>query len=100
MAMHPWVTNVVMPIFALTNAGVRRGTDRSTGGGLVIVGTAVALVAGKPLGVVGELGHGAGWAGAPCSGRFVGGLPVGMVAASVLPCRSSSQCSPSPVKSC
>jgi NhaA family Na+:H+ antiporter len=71
MAMHPWVTNVVMPIFALTNAGVSlRGTDLSTGGGLVMVGTAVALVAGKPLGFVGASSR-CGWAGAPCSGRFV-----------------------------
>jgi NhaA family Na+:H+ antiporter len=71
-----------MPIFALTNAGVSlRGTDLSTGGGLVMVGTAVALVAGKPRGVVGELGHGAAglerrapgvsW-GSPC--RHGGGI--------------------------
>ena len=54
MAMHPWVAYGVMPIFALANAGVGlRATDLSAGSGLVMVGTALALVAGKPLGVVG-----------------------------------------------
>jgi NhaA family Na+:H+ antiporter len=54
MAMHPWVAYGVMPIFALANAGVGlRATDLPAGSGLVMVGTALALVAGKPLGVVG-----------------------------------------------
>ena len=54
MAMHPWVAYGVMPIFALANAGVSlTGTDLSAGGHLVMMGTALALVAGKPLGVVG-----------------------------------------------
>jgi NhaA family Na+:H+ antiporter len=54
MAMHPWVAYGVMPIFALANAGVSlTGADLSTGGHLVMMGTALALVAGKPLGVVG-----------------------------------------------
>jgi NhaA family Na+:H+ antiporter len=54
MAMHPWVAYGVMPIFALANAGVSlTGADLSAGGHLVMIGTALALVAGKPLGVVG-----------------------------------------------
>ncbi|RZL07951.1 MAG: Na+/H+ antiporter NhaA [Rubrivivax sp.] len=55
MALHPWVAYCVMPLFALANAGVSLG-----GGGLdsppaaqsVMLGTMVALFAGKPLGVV------------------------------------------------
>jgi NhaA family Na+:H+ antiporter len=43
-----------MPIFALANAGVSlTGADLSAGGHFVMVGTALALVVGKPLGVVG-----------------------------------------------
>jgi NhaA family Na+:H+ antiporter len=54
MAMHPWVAFGVMPIFALANAGVTlTGTDFSTSVDYVMLGTAVALVVGKPLGIVG-----------------------------------------------
>jgi Na+:H+ antiporter, NhaA family len=54
IAMHPWVAYGVMPIFALANAGVSlTGADLSAGGHFVMVGTALALVVGKPLGVVG-----------------------------------------------
>lgn len=54
-ALHPWVAYGVMPLFALANAGVSlEGVDLSTGGAqLVMVGVGLALVAGKPLGVVG-----------------------------------------------
>ncbi|TPQ35364.1 Na+/H+ antiporter NhaA [Bradyrhizobium guangdongense] len=54
MAMHPWVAYGVMPLFALANAGVElTGAGPPAGGHLVMVGTALALVAGKPIGVVG-----------------------------------------------
>jgi NhaA family Na+:H+ antiporter len=54
MAMHPWVAFGIMPIFALANAGVTlTGTDFSTSAHYVMLGTAAALVAGKPLGIVG-----------------------------------------------
>jgi NhaA family Na+:H+ antiporter len=54
MAMHPWVAYVVMPIFALANAGVSlTGIDHSAAAQFVMLGTAIALVAGKPLGIVG-----------------------------------------------
>jgi NhaA family Na+:H+ antiporter len=53
MAMHPWVAYIVMPVFALANAGVSlTGTDLAAGHS-VMLGTAVALVAGKPLGIIG-----------------------------------------------
>jgi NhaA family Na+:H+ antiporter len=52
--LHPWVAFVVMPVFALANAGVPlAGAD--LGDGLahqVFLGVAVALVLGKPLGIV------------------------------------------------
>ncbi|MGY8632513.1 Na+/H+ antiporter NhaA [Bradyrhizobium sp. 14AA] len=54
MAMHPWVAYGIMPIFALANAGVSlTGADLSASAHVVMLGTAVALVAGKPLGIIG-----------------------------------------------
>jgi NhaA family Na+:H+ antiporter len=54
MAMHPWVAYGIMPIFALANAGVSlTGAEFSAGAHFVMLGTALALVVGKPLGVVG-----------------------------------------------
>lgn len=54
-ALHPWVAYGVMPLFALANAGVSLGgIDLFSGGAqFVVLGVGVALVAGKPLGVVG-----------------------------------------------
>ncbi|MGM4961698.1 Na+/H+ antiporter NhaA (plasmid) [Bradyrhizobium barranii] len=84
MAMHPWVAYGVMPIFALANAGVSlTGTDLSAGGHLVMMGTALALVAGKPLGVVGatwvavrmgwcRLAPGVSWGGVCLVGLLAG----------------------------
>lgn len=55
LALHPWVAFLVMPLFALANAGVSlEGIGASAEGPLhVIVGIALALVIGKPLGIVG-----------------------------------------------
>ncbi|UFW91966.1 Na+/H+ antiporter NhaA (plasmid) [Bradyrhizobium barranii] len=84
MAMHPWVAYGVMPIFALANAGVSlTGADLSAGGHLVMMGTALALVAGKPLGVVGatwvavrlgwcRLAPGVSWGGVSLVGLLAG----------------------------
>jgi NhaA family Na+:H+ antiporter len=54
-ALHPWVAYGVMPLFALANAGVSlTGADFTSGGAqLVMLGVGLALVAGKPLGVIG-----------------------------------------------
>lgn len=54
-ALHPWVAFGIMPIFALANAGVTvGGVDLSAGrANFVMFGVALALVAGKPLGIVG-----------------------------------------------
>ncbi|MGQ3674045.1 Na+/H+ antiporter NhaA [Xanthobacter sp. TB0139] len=55
MALHPWVAYGIMPLFALANAGVTLdGIDLSNAGPQwVMAGVAIALVLGKPLGIVG-----------------------------------------------
>ena len=52
--LHPWVAYGIMPVFALANAGVSlSGVDLSAEGPQwVMIAVAVALVAGKPLGIV------------------------------------------------
>jgi NhaA family Na+:H+ antiporter len=52
--LHPWVAYGVMPLFALANAGIGLGgVDTSViEVQRVVVGVAVALVLGKPLGVI------------------------------------------------
>lgn len=52
-ALHPWVAFVIMPLFALANAGVSFGGVDLGGAGLLTVvgGVAMALVIGKPVGV-------------------------------------------------
>lgn len=52
--LHPWVAFGIMPIFALANAGVQfGGVDLSASApATVAIGVMVALVLGKPLGVV------------------------------------------------
>ncbi len=50
--LHPWVAFGIMPLFALANSGVDlRGLDASQLTGRVAVGTAVALLGGKLLGI-------------------------------------------------
>jgi len=53
-ALHPWVAYCVMPLFALANAGVTLdGIDLAAGGTQwVLAGVVLALVIGKPVGVV------------------------------------------------
>lgn len=52
-ALHPWVTVVVMPVFALANAGIRLDTDI---GAMLInpvaLGIILGLLVGKPVGIV------------------------------------------------
>ncbi|MDP8957548.1 MAG: Na+/H+ antiporter NhaA [Actinomycetota bacterium] len=52
--LHPWTSYVVIPLFALANAGVRfdLGTIGEAAASPVALGTAVGLVVGKPLGIV------------------------------------------------
>jgi NhaA family Na+:H+ antiporter len=49
--LHPWSAMVVLPLFALANAGIAF-TGVPSGDARIAVGVAVALVAGKPLGVL------------------------------------------------
>jgi NhaA family Na+:H+ antiporter len=52
-ALHPWVSYAIMPIFALANAGVNvGGLSLSGSGAQVSLAVVVALLLGKPLGVV------------------------------------------------
>jgi NhaA family Na+:H+ antiporter len=51
-ALHPWVAFVVMPIFALANAGVALGGASFSGDYLwLFVGIVAGLALGKPLGI-------------------------------------------------
>ncbi len=69
-ALHPLVDYVIMPIFALANAGVvLSGNLGAVLTGPVALGTAFGLVVGKPVGIVLSV-----WALA----RLSGGLPDGM----------------------
>jgi NhaA family Na+:H+ antiporter len=53
-ALHPWVAYAIMPLFALANAGVGFASSELSGGAqFVTLGVALALCAGKPVGVVG-----------------------------------------------
>ncbi|MFT4103126.1 MAG: Na+/H+ antiporter NhaA [Burkholderiaceae bacterium] len=85
MALHPWVAYGIMPVFALANAGVGMGgIDLSAAGPRWVIGSvALALVAGKPLGVVGvswaavrlgwcRLPPGVSWAGIWLIGLLAG----------------------------
>jgi NhaA family Na+:H+ antiporter len=50
--LHPWVSFLIMPVFALANAGVRVvGGGQLLGDASVILGIALGLVVGKPLGI-------------------------------------------------
>jgi len=83
-ALHPWVAFAIMPIFALANAGVTvGGVDLSAGpASLVMWGVAVALVVGKPLGIVGItwLTVRAGWCRLPPGVSWGGIWLIGLLA--------------------
>ncbi|MBA3459539.1 MAG: Na+/H+ antiporter NhaA [Deltaproteobacteria bacterium] len=50
--LHPWVAFVVMPVFALANAGVVLGGASISGDGLwLFIGIVAGLAVGKPLGI-------------------------------------------------
>src|SRR5262245_53837145 len=84
--LHPWVAYGIMPLFALANAGVSpTGVDFSAGGAhFVTLAVGIALVAGKPLGVVGAtwLAVGLGWCrlapGVSWGGVYLVGLLAGI----------------------
>lgn len=51
-ALQPWVGFVVMPLFALANAGVDLHGDALAGAHPVALGVVLGLVAGKPVGIL------------------------------------------------
>jgi NhaA family Na+:H+ antiporter len=63
--LHPWVAFVIMPLFALANAGVP--IEPSAFGQPVALAVAAGLILGKPLGIVlfSWLAVRAGWASLP-----------------------------------
>src|SRR5258705_13328666 len=77
-------TTGIMPLFALANAGVSvTGVDLSAGIQFVTLGVGFALVAGKPIGVIGatwlavrmgwcRLAAGVSWGGVCLVGRLAG----------------------------
>jgi len=71
-ALHPWTSYVIVPIFALANAGIALSADAVSEPSTVLTGVAVALVVGKLVGVtafswlavrlgLGRLPDGASW---------------------------------------
>jgi len=82
-ALHGWVAFAIMPVFALANAGVRFDTARLSGdGATVLLGAAVGLAVGKPIGVIGLswLAVRARVAVLPAGVRWSGILVMGLVA--------------------
>ncbi|KRB98791.1 sodium:proton antiporter [Hydrogenophaga sp. Root209] len=84
MALHPWVAFGVMPLFALANAGVTlEGVDLSPDSAqTVTVGVLLALVLGKPLGVITAswLAVRLGWCRLPPDVTWSGVCLVGLLA--------------------
>lgn len=82
--LHPWVAYGVMPLFALANAGVALdGAGESSAGPKVItVAVSLALLVGKPLGVVGTswLVVRLGWCRLPIDLSWRGVWLMGMLA--------------------
>lgn len=85
-ALHPWVSYGIMPLFALANAGVSLGgTDLGATSQMhVLLGVALALAVGKPLGIfgiawltvkfrLGRLPEGVSWGGVVLVG-LLGGI--------------------------
>jgi NhaA family Na+:H+ antiporter len=69
--LHPWTSFVIVPLFAVANAGVRLPAPGDIGelSAPVALGVALGLIAGKPLGIVGAV---------MLAGRMrLAGLPAG-----------------------
>jgi Na+:H+ antiporter, NhaA family len=50
--LHPWTSFVIVPLFALANAGVEFRGDALTDPSAVFLGVFLGLVVGKPVGIV------------------------------------------------
>ena len=71
-ALHPWTSYVIVPLFALANAGIELTADAFADPSAVFVGVTAGLVVGKVVGIaafswltvklgLGRLPAGAGW---------------------------------------
>jgi NhaA family Na+:H+ antiporter len=83
LALHPWVAFGIMPAFALANAGIpiQSAGLGSDGALTVLTGVLVALVVGKPLGIVlgSWLAVRAGWCALPAGLSWSGVWLVGVL---------------------
>jgi NhaA family Na+:H+ antiporter len=82
-ALHPWVTFLIMPIFALSNTGVLLGNNVLSGiNSPAGLGIALGLVLGKPLGILlfSWLAYKIGIASLPENTQWVHILGVGLLA--------------------
>jgi NhaA family Na+:H+ antiporter len=79
--LHPWIAFLVMPLFALANAGIRiAGIDLDAPAlRMLVIAVSVGLVVGKPLGIVTTawLAVRLGWCALPPGVRLSGVLVVG-----------------------
>ncbi|RTZ44560.1 Na+/H+ antiporter NhaA [Candidimonas sp. SYP-B2681] len=84
MALHPWVAYGIMPLFALANAGVSlEGVDlNSSGAQSVVWGIVLALVVGKPAGLLSAswIAVRMGWCRLPPGVTWSGLILVGLLA--------------------
>jgi NhaA family Na+:H+ antiporter len=84
MSLHSWVAYGVMPLFALANAGVTlQGVDMEIAGSkTVMFGVIMALVVGKPLGIIVSswLVVRLGWCRLPPDVTWAGVCLVGLLA--------------------
>ncbi len=82
--LHPWVAYLIMPLFALANAGVNMGSvDLSVPGATaVLLGVGLGLAVGKPLGVMlfAWIGVKLGWCTLPRGLSWSSILIIGVVA--------------------
>jgi NhaA family Na+:H+ antiporter len=82
--LSPWTSFVIIPIFALANAGVRLNGDAisAAAGSLVTLGILIGLVVGKPIGiyVFSSFALKAGWVSLPPGLRSIHLLGGGVVA--------------------
>ena len=81
-ALHPWVAYAILPVFAFANAGLALGGLKASDLVATLpVGITLALVVGKPVGIVGAaLGmRAAGWAPFPAGMDLRAMLGLGLL---------------------
>ena len=81
-AIHPWTSFVIVPVFALANAGIALGTDTLSAAvtSPVTIGIAVGLVVGKTVGIAGAVFLAARMGIAPLPARATSAQVLGVCA--------------------